>query len=240
LHDEEFDVYARSVALNNFETAANMSVKYSLTVYPTNVMFSEFATNSPVGVSIGFVAVILICTCIFFVYDFFVKHEAHQRKMILEMKRRFVRFVSHEIRTPLNTVSMGLDLLQGELSVELDKKNKLKQDHNKNNNDKRNKSKEKNNNDIVKSASSGGGDDNEIQGGGGDENGTIATAAIDSHDTDDDDINKTSGAEDTASNVAYWLDLTSNILENTHNAVSILDDLLVRTSHTDGCVMQHM
>lgn len=47
-----------------------------------------------------------------------MRHESRQRKIILEVKRRFVRFVSHEILTPLNTVCLGLELLQSELKPE--------------------------------------------------------------------------------------------------------------------------
>jgi signal transduction histidine kinase len=51
-----------------------------------------------------------------------MRHESQQRKVILEVKRRFVRFVSHEIRTPLNTVCLGLELLQSELDTKRTKR----------------------------------------------------------------------------------------------------------------------
>jgi hypothetical protein len=53
---------------------------------------------------------------LFFLYDFFVRQEFHEKKSVLEAKRKFVRFVSHEVRTPLNSVCMGLKLLKEELS----------------------------------------------------------------------------------------------------------------------------
>jgi signal transduction histidine kinase len=116
LHDDGFSDFNRSVVLNDFiETGSNTSAVYTLTVYPTEVMFNAFSTNSPVRVSVGFFGVIALCTLLFFLYDFLMRHEAQQRKVILEMKRRFVRFISHEIRTPLNAVSMGLELLESEL-----------------------------------------------------------------------------------------------------------------------------
>ncbi len=115
LHDVQFDDYAQSVVLAKIETGANTSAVYTLTVYPTVATFSTFSTNSPLGVALAFTGVIFLCMSIFFFYDFLMRHEAEQRRLILEMKRRFVRFISHEIRTPLNTVCIGLELLEKEL-----------------------------------------------------------------------------------------------------------------------------
>jgi signal transduction histidine kinase/ActR/RegA family two-component response regulator len=115
LHDIAFNRYARSVILNDIETGASLSATYKLTVYPTEVMLNTFSTNSPLAVCLSFVGVFAICAFIFCLYDFLMRHEAQQRKVILEMKRRFVRFISHEIRTPLNTVCMGLELLESDL-----------------------------------------------------------------------------------------------------------------------------
>ena len=121
-HDRQFTKYGHSAILNDYiETEASASVTYTLTVYPTQHLFNAFRTNSPLAVSMGFVAVIVFSSIMFFVYDFFMKTESHQRRVILDMKRRFVRFVSHEIRTPLNTVCMGLELLQGELRSLIEK-----------------------------------------------------------------------------------------------------------------------
>lgn len=116
LHLPEFTSFARSVVLNDFiETGSATSATYTLTVYPTEVMFDTFTTNSPIAVAFGFFGVIALCTLLFFAYDFLMRHEAQQRQVVLEMKRLFVRFISHEIRTPLNTVCMGLELLESEL-----------------------------------------------------------------------------------------------------------------------------
>lgn len=115
LHDDHFDGSAHSVVLNDFETGALASKTYTLTVYPTNQMLDEFRTNSPVVIAMGFVAVLLICALIFAAYDWLMRGESRQQKAILQVKRRFVRFVSHEIRTPLNTCCLGLELLLAEL-----------------------------------------------------------------------------------------------------------------------------
>ena len=115
LHDHAFTHHGHSILLTDDIGGAVTSKSYKLTVYPTTLMFDEFHTGIPLYVSLSFVGLIVVVMCIFFVYDHFMKYESHQRKKILQLKRRFVRFISHEIRTPLNVVCMGLELLQSEL-----------------------------------------------------------------------------------------------------------------------------
>jgi len=117
LHDTTYDSYGRSVLLTQFETGSASSAKYTLTVYPTKEMFQAFSTESPLKVALGFAGVIAMVALLFLGYDYLMRREASERKAILEMKRKFVRFISHEIRTPLNTVCMGLELLQAELKA---------------------------------------------------------------------------------------------------------------------------
>jgi signal transduction histidine kinase len=126
LHDSAYDDYAQSTILMEIETEASTSAVYILTVYPSAAMFDTFSTNSPLAVALSFMGVIFLCTLLFFLYDFLMRHEAEQRKVILDMKRRFVRFISHEIRTPLNTVCVGLELLEQELRKDTSKGNKKK------------------------------------------------------------------------------------------------------------------
>ncbi|KAG7337124.1 histidine kinase, DNA gyrase B-, and HSP90-like ATPase [Nitzschia inconspicua] len=122
LHDVRFDGYATSVILNEIQTNADINAVYTLTVYPTAEMFRTFSTTAPLAVALSFLGVIFLCTMLFFLYDFLMRNEVAQRKLILDIKRRFVRFISHEIRTPLNTVCIGLELLEGELWKESSKK----------------------------------------------------------------------------------------------------------------------
>jgi len=115
LHDRDFDRLARNVTLHDLKSTSARSATYTLTVYPTSRMFDVFQTNSPQVVSVGFVSIILVCIALFCAYDRLMKYEARQRRQLLDLKRRFVRFISHEIRTPLNCVSMGLEILQDDL-----------------------------------------------------------------------------------------------------------------------------
>ena len=117
LHDTAYDKYATTLAIGEGISEALASAKYNLTVYPSQQLF-ESSTSNPRAwaIAMGFVAVIIVSTALFFLYDVLMRNEARQQKVILEVKRRFVRFVSHEIRTPLNTVCLGLELLQADLS----------------------------------------------------------------------------------------------------------------------------
>eukprot|EP00978_Attheya_sp_CCMP212_P025553 scaffold82400_cov73-Attheya_sp.AAC.1 len=118
LHDRTYTHYGKSVVLNSIASlGAKSSAQYTLTVYPTDEILYAFATSNPATVAVGFCGVIIFCTVIFFLYDYLMRYEATRRKNVLEMKRRFVRFISHEIRTPLNTVCMGLELLESELTI---------------------------------------------------------------------------------------------------------------------------
>ena len=107
LGSADLESFGRSASFANTGSesgGASASARYVLTVYPASTSFEDYKTNSPLAVSLGFIGVILFCTIIFFLYDWFVQSESHQRKAILQVKRQFVRFISHEIRTPLNTV----------------------------------------------------------------------------------------------------------------------------------------
>jgi signal transduction histidine kinase len=115
-HDPSFNKYGRSAVITDVDIIGAESPSYTLTVYPSGQMFED---NTSCFIAFGFVIVIFICTCIFLVYDFLMRNESRQNKVILEVKRRFVRFISHEIRTPLNTVCLGLELLQSELSGQI-------------------------------------------------------------------------------------------------------------------------
>lgn len=89
-HEQE----SQSIVLTEqMETGAAMSTEYTLTLYPTQAMYDSYSTHIPLSVALIFVATIGLCTCVFFLYDHMMKREAHQRTMVLEMKRKFVRFV---------------------------------------------------------------------------------------------------------------------------------------------------
>ena len=127
LHDPAYTNFAKEEVLNDdidFPTGSKSSAVYTLTVYPTSKMFNEFTTDAPLHVALGFMGAIAFCTLVFFMYDNLMRYDAHQRKAVFDMKRKFVRFISHEIRTPLNTVCMGLELLESEFQTAAEEKKK--------------------------------------------------------------------------------------------------------------------
>ena len=91
LHDTKYDRFARDIVLDDFGTVASESSRYTLTLYPSKKMLEEFRTARPLALSIGFVAVIFVCTAIFILYDFAMRYEVTQRSRILQVKRKFVR-----------------------------------------------------------------------------------------------------------------------------------------------------
>jgi hypothetical protein len=114
-HDQDYNHYARAVDLLA-ETRVGSFTPYTLTFYPTKSFFNAYTTHSPLYTTIGGVGIILFCSLVFTLYDVSMRRESTRKEVVLDTKRRFVRFISHEIRTPLNTVRLGLKLLEMELT----------------------------------------------------------------------------------------------------------------------------
>jgi signal transduction histidine kinase len=120
LHDSEYDKYLREIVLTGDDGLfSSTSATYTLRLYPSDEFFETYTTSNPRIATIGAVCIILFTSLLFFVYDFLVRQEFHEKKELLEAKRRFVRFVSHEVRTPLNSVCMGLALMEEEMGSAL-------------------------------------------------------------------------------------------------------------------------
>jgi hypothetical protein len=98
---------------------SNSTVKYYMDIYSTDEFTQSYSTTNPVVACVGTVLIIIFTSAMFFLFDYFVRKEFHDKKKLLDAKRQFVRFVSHEVRTPLNTVCMGLTLLRQELASAL-------------------------------------------------------------------------------------------------------------------------
>ena len=114
LHDEAFARFGQTIPLNSPGIYSISSPNYTLSLYPTQDFFDVYATENPLGATVGAVCIVVLTACVFFLYDFFVRKEFHHKEAMDKAKRDFVRFISHEVRTPLNAVCMGLQLLQDE------------------------------------------------------------------------------------------------------------------------------
>lgn len=121
-HDTEYDDFRLEVELTSQNSGSHhyfgeLSVSYTLVLYPSDQFFDSFATANPFLSSIGAIMVLVITSGLFVLYDTVVRREYFVKKDLLEAKRKFIRFVSHEVRTPLNSVHMGLTVLRGELEA---------------------------------------------------------------------------------------------------------------------------
>jgi signal transduction histidine kinase len=114
LHDPSFHAHEKTFSVTNL---LQSDVAYSISVYPTNEFFNQFHTNTPVYASLISVAVVVLTSLIFFLYDWRISRDAREKDIIMNTKRLFVRYISHEIRTPLNTVHVGLAVLRAEIAA---------------------------------------------------------------------------------------------------------------------------
>lgn len=62
----------------------------------------SYSTGNAKNATIAALAIIMLISILFLIYDYFVRKEFLERHQLLEAKRRFIRYVSHEVRTPLN------------------------------------------------------------------------------------------------------------------------------------------
>ena len=76
---------------------------YYISIYPNEELLRQYYTHAPARSSVGALLIVLSLSVLFFVYDWAMKREVSARQLVLDTKRRFVRFISHEVRTPLNT-----------------------------------------------------------------------------------------------------------------------------------------
>mmetsp|Transcript_3591 Transcript_3591/g.8616 ORF Transcript_3591/g.8616 Transcript_3591/m.8616 type:complete len:1054 (-) Transcript_3591:195-3356(-) len=95
---------------------SNSTRKYYLDIYSTNEFAQSYSTTNPTIACVGSILIIIFTSAMFFLFDFFVRRDFHDKKKLLDAKRQFVRYISHECRTPLNSVCMGLKLLTHELA----------------------------------------------------------------------------------------------------------------------------
>lgn len=116
LHDRKYDEFEQTIELVDHVLFTEGSPTFYFSLYPNDGFASIYETNNPAVASLVTVGIMLFTCLAFFLYDWLVRREFHAKRSLLDARRQFMRFVSHEVRTPLNSVSMGLDLLQGDLA----------------------------------------------------------------------------------------------------------------------------
>ncbi|KAJ1436421.1 hypothetical protein B484DRAFT_393251 [Ochromonadaceae sp. CCMP2298] len=116
LHDESYDYKRVSANVEiNMATLIPESASHVISFYLTDVFYDEYRTNGPVYFAVGGTALILFYSILFLLYDRSVSTESREQRVVLDIKRQFVRFISHEICTPLNSVHLGLKLFDVKL-----------------------------------------------------------------------------------------------------------------------------
>jgi hypothetical protein len=114
MHDTNYDEYGKTTDLLEETPGVFSFSKYQLTFYPRRAFFRTYTTDAPFVTTAVMISSIILCCIVFGVYDWLISRESTRKQLVLDTKRRFVRFISHEIRTPLNTVRLGLKLLEME------------------------------------------------------------------------------------------------------------------------------
>jgi signal transduction histidine kinase len=116
--DQHDDRYSDLKSTYNI-ISSRYSIKYSVSLYPTNTFMTQYSTVNPIVTSVVSFSVVLLTSIIFFVYDSVMNKDADEKALVNNTKRLFVRFISHEIRTPLNTVHLGIKLFIQDISTML-------------------------------------------------------------------------------------------------------------------------
>ena len=119
LHDREYDMVSSSSSFTLLDTQAAVSVTYLIDIYPTKEFYDKFHTTVPMITTIFTAVMILSTAMLMTVYDRFMKQDTVTKRLLLEGKRQFVRFVSHEIRAPLNAAMLGLQLMNDRVRDQL-------------------------------------------------------------------------------------------------------------------------
>jgi len=115
----KYQKYQVKVQLTESNYFTDTSPTFTLTLYPSGSFFDKYLTANPRWAVTGTVLVILLTMLVFLCYDRLIREEFLENQVLLQAKRRFLRFISHAVRTPLSTVCMGLKLLQEELGSKL-------------------------------------------------------------------------------------------------------------------------
>lgn len=116
-HDTSYNGFKKGGSLlGKYDYLQNSnSVSYTVYFYPSDEFVDVYNSEIPTYSTITVVAIMIITVIVFIIHDFALQRENKQKQVIIDTKRKFVRFISHEIRTPLNTVSLGLKLVESEL-----------------------------------------------------------------------------------------------------------------------------
>jgi signal transduction histidine kinase len=119
LHSAKYDSYAMQSLITADSNVRSPVPNYTVVIYPTDEFVDQYRTGAPAVICAVVVTGVLVlsamlASCLYFAW---VRSSSIEAIALSRAKRQFVRYISHEIRTPLNAMSLGLELLTGELQV---------------------------------------------------------------------------------------------------------------------------
>lgn len=99
LHDRKFDEFQKhKMRLTGDRLFSQESGVYTLQLYPSTEFFDLYSTSNPMIATIGAVCIIIVMSLVFLLYDYSVRREFNSKQLLLDAKRRYMRYISHEVR----------------------------------------------------------------------------------------------------------------------------------------------
>ena len=120
LHEHKYNEHRHEITLFASSDGSHNAATYKISIYPTKAYYDSFSTATPIVAAVGCALLMFMCAAAFLLYDYYMQKATEASVVVLETKRRFVRFISHEIRTPLNAVHLGLEALTTEVGRAID------------------------------------------------------------------------------------------------------------------------
>ncbi|KAJ1397371.1 hypothetical protein B484DRAFT_260189, partial [Ochromonadaceae sp. CCMP2298] len=114
MHGDKFDEFKYVVT----DIVVSGSDTFTLEFYLQQDFMDQRTDYAPVWLAVGAGLQILLCALLFSLYAIpmrALRKSILRAEIVLDTKRRFVRFVSHEIRTPMNAVRLGMTLFSTEI-----------------------------------------------------------------------------------------------------------------------------
>ena len=98
-HDRRYSSYGKYISLCNETALMSCYREHGIHVYPAHSFVVQYSTSTPLLTSIGVICSILAISIIFFGYDYLMSREVIAKQVMLDTRKKFVRFISHEMRT---------------------------------------------------------------------------------------------------------------------------------------------
>ena len=109
-----------------FVTVTSMLIYVIIGILIPNTYFRQNYTEmSPINFCIYIYTCVLFITFTTMLSNRVIRRDLESAESALEFKRMFIRYISHEMRTPLNAATLGLKLLQENVSMSLEDEEKL-------------------------------------------------------------------------------------------------------------------